>query len=232
MGETLYMFGQASTGEEESRYNGQKGDQSGIELNCRKWFRNNPPWGKVYRFADPKIAEAVADKMEKLVANGWGGYNSNERNSLKNALLEAGGDPEKLVKPCATDCSALVYACALTVTGVVYDGVEEYPEELSTAPAGWMSGMSPIVRNLDHYFEVQLPAAGFEIEVYTIPNPADLVNGDARYASSHDVSGKNLTVSVTSDNYELYLNDSAGLVRGDVVRTITPHSSGHVVMWI
>lgn len=230
MGETLYLFGQASTGEEEDQYNGLKGDQNGIELNCRKWFQNTPPWGKVYRFEDETVADAIATKMEQLVGNGWIGYNSSQRESMRRELLNVDKDPEKLVTPCATDCSALVYACVYSVTDVAYDNVEEYPEEMN--PTGGTSNGSPFVRGLDHYFEQQLPAAGYAIKVYTIPNPEDTLDGDPRYTSSHDVNKTNLTVSVTAENYDLYLNSNSNLKRGDVVRTITPHSSGHVVMWI
>ena len=232
MGNTLYMFAQASSGEDDSRSNGELGDQSGIELNCRPWFQNSPPWGKVYRIKDAQTADAIATVMERLVANGWIGYKSAARNSMKNRLNEIGGDINALVTPCATDCSALAYYAVMSVTGVVYDGQEEYMDELAGAPDGWVAGGSPIVRNLDHYFEVQLPAAGFEVEVYTIPNPEGWRAGDPCYTSSHDVSGTNLTVSVDAENWSEWLNHNKNLRRGDIVRTITPHNSGHVVVWV
>lgn len=232
MGNTLYMFAQASSGEDESIRNGLHGDQSGIELNCRPWFQNSPPWGKVYRFTDTETADKIATEMERLVSNGWVGYNSGQRESLHNQLNNVGRAWDKLTTPCATDCSALVYAAIYSVTGVAFDKQEDYPSEMN--PEGKpMPYASPYVRNYDHYMEVQLPAAGYDIEVYTIPNPADWQEGKPCYTSSYDVDNRqHLTVSVLSDNLGLYLNDNGNLLRGDIVRTVTPKTGGHIAMWV
>lgn len=94
-----------------------KGDQNGSELCVVPWYQHSKYWGKVYRLADPVLAEKVAKTMTDAITNGWIGYDTGNRDSMLSAL-DAAGSIRKIHTPCDTDCSALIYLVVKQVTGV------------------------------------------------------------------------------------------------------------------
>ena len=95
-----------------------KGDQNGGELCAVPWYQHTRKWGKVYRLADPVLAEKVAKTMTDAIANGWIGYDTWNRDSMLSAMNAAGGKIRRINTPCDTDCSALTYLVVKEATGV------------------------------------------------------------------------------------------------------------------
>lgn len=125
MGELLYRIAQASRNENESGLNGSPGDQTGEELNAVKYY--NYPWNVLIRAKDPVIAEKIADSMEKLVSNGYIGYdyNTTKRCTLFNALNEIDFDIDLLNKSCFADCSSTVYCAVYSATKIPFTPVAD-----------------------------------------------------------------------------------------------------------
>jgi len=227
------MFGEANVGESFSPKGNLPGDHNGFELHARDWYVSSAKWAKVYRIIgkdgieDYSIADQLATMKERLICNGYIGYETGDahRNTMLAELETHNFVPEKIEVNCDTDCSALDYAVIYAVTGVQYDS-----HEVEGSPFN-PSQVSCRVSNFDYYMERQLPAAGYMVEVYTIPT--DTEAEPLRYYSTlYDSSGiENLTVSVDPENSK-YLTSGEYLRRGDLVRTVLPHNYGHSAMWL
>lgn len=161
----VYMIGEASADESGEFRDGLLGDQNGIELRCRRWYKHDPIWGKVYRFTDPEVAEKIASNMEKAIANGCVGYDTNHRHRLLMALQEVDFEFDRVLTPVTTDCSALVYACVRGATGIDYDSsYTEYPEIMPL-----LTQVSPKVKQFDMYLERTVLINGdYDMTVFTI----------------------------------------------------------------
>ena len=96
---------------------GQAGDQTGFEVCLRSWY--NRPWTHVIRFNDSKMANKVAEAMEKAAKNDHIGYDQFQRNTLLTHARKVGYDPGRVTVDCETDCSALVSVACM------YAGVKE-----------------------------------------------------------------------------------------------------------
>lgn len=233
LAKTNHMFGEANVGETYGTTGNIPGEHNGFELRARDWYVSSAKWAKVYRIVgkdgvrDSSIANDIATFKERLICNGFVGYNTGNarRNSLYDALQNNNFVPEKVNINVDCDCSSLDYACIRGVTGVVYDS-----HEVEGSPFN-PSQISCRVSNFDYYMERQLPAAGYMVEVYTIPTE-ESVSSTEWYSTLYDVSGiENLTVSVMPENIK-YLTSGDYLLRGDLVRTVLPHVYGHSAMWL
>lgn len=231
------MFGEATTGEDFTSTGNLDGDQTGFELRARRWYVSSAKWGKVYRIVgkdgvvDYSYAEQLAEFMETCITNGYIGYETGNgpRNTLLNGLLrtDVNYNPNNILFNVECDCSSLTYAALRGVTGVEYDE----SEWLSDSPFS-PSTTSPRVRNMDSYIERQIATAGFMIEVYTIPT--DLGANPLRYYSTvYDTENVPATViaSVEESN-AAYLTSGGLLRRGDIVRTVVPHTYAHCAVWL
>lgn len=231
------MFGEATTGEDFTGTGNLDGDQTGFELRARRWYVSSAKWGKVYRIvgkdgiADSSYAEQLAEFMETCITNGYIGYETGNgsRNALLYGLLRenVNFNPNNILFNVECDCSSLTYAALRAVTGVVYDETERLADSPFTA-----STVSPRVRNLDSYIERQLAEAGFMIEVYT--TPTNLSASPVRYCSTvYDTENVPGTVVVSIDEANAAYLTSGGLLRrGDIVRTVVPHTYGHCAVWL
>lgn len=113
----MVKIAHASIDENRQAKGGQAGDQTGKEVCVRDWY--SKPWNCVIRFNDVKMAEKVAECMEKAAANDNIGYDQNQRNTLLNLARKYNYDVSKVTEPCETDCSALVSVACM------YAGIPE-----------------------------------------------------------------------------------------------------------
>lgn len=144
----MVKIAHASIDENGCTRNGQAGDQTGREVCVRSWY--NKPWNCVIRFNDLRIAEKVADCMEKAAANNMIGYDQNQRNTLLTKARKYNYDVSRVNEPCETDCSALVSVACM------YAGI---PESALT-----LHGNCATTRTLRN----SLKATG-EVSVFTTP---------------------------------------------------------------
>lgn len=116
---TLCMFAEASTGEDGAS-GSESGDQLGVELRTRRWYKYNstPGWAVVFRLDDPALAERTAQFMERIVTNGYVGYDQSGRGTLETRLKQVGYDPSAVHIPCETDCSMTAYEAVKFATGI------------------------------------------------------------------------------------------------------------------
>lgn len=113
----MVKIAHASIDENGCTRNGEARDQTGREVCVRSWY--NKPWNCVIRFNDLRIAEKVADCMEKAAANNMIGYDQNQRNTLLTKARKYNYDVSRVNEPCETDCSALVSVACM------YAGIPE-----------------------------------------------------------------------------------------------------------
>lgn len=102
--------GSARIDENGRAHGGKAGDQTGKELSVQSWYRHSKGW-RVLRCTDSAKAEKIAAAMEAACRNRNIGYDQYERLTLYNLAKAVDFDPAKVVKPCETDCSALVRVC-------------------------------------------------------------------------------------------------------------------------
>ena len=111
--------GSARIDENGRAHGGKAGNQTGKELSVQNWYRHSKDW-RVLRCTDAVKAEKIAAAMEAACRNRNIGYDQYERLTLYNLAKSVGFDPGKVIKPCETDCSALVRVC-LAYAGIITD---------------------------------------------------------------------------------------------------------------
>lgn len=102
------LIGHASQTESGKATNGKAGDQTGKEVCIREFY--SKPWDYYIECTDTKLADKASKYMEEICANNNVGYDQNQRLTMYNEI-ERNGGKVKGIKPCETDCSALVSAC-------------------------------------------------------------------------------------------------------------------------
>lgn len=112
-------IGSARIDERGRIHGGKAGNQTGKELSIQNWYRHSKGW-RVLRCTDTSKAEKIAAAMEAACRNRNIGYDQYERSTLYNLAKLVGFDPGKVIKPCETDCSALVRVC-LAYAGIMTD---------------------------------------------------------------------------------------------------------------
>ena len=112
-------IGSARIDERGRIHGGKAGNQTGKELSIQKWYRHSKGW-RVLRCTDSSKAEKIAAAMEAACRNHNIGYDQYERSTLYKLAKSVGFDPGKVIKPCETDCSALVRVC-LAYAGIMTD---------------------------------------------------------------------------------------------------------------
>ena len=112
-------IGSARIDERGRIHGGKAGNQTGKELSIQKWYRHSKGW-RVLRCTDSSKAEKIAAAMEAACRNRNIGYDQYKRSTLYNLAKAVGFDPGKVIKPCETDCSALVRVC-LAYAGIMTD---------------------------------------------------------------------------------------------------------------
>ena len=112
-------IGSARIDERGRIHGGKAGNQTGKELSIQKWYRHSKGW-RVLRCTDSSKAEKIAAAMEAACRNHNIGYDQYKRSTLYNLAKAVGFDPGKVIKPCETDCSALVRVC-LAYAGIMTD---------------------------------------------------------------------------------------------------------------
>lgn len=166
------MFAEAAVGEEGST-GSLAGDQIGVELRARRWYASSGEWAKVYHFRDPAVRESIAQAAERLVLNGWFGYDqgNSDRNDAENALVHVGHNISAVHTPCEVDCSMFVFEAVKAVTGVDYAGSKTFA---NNDDQYFYAGYNyPKTWNMDAYLERNVPLAGFALDVYTLSNWVD-----------------------------------------------------------
>ena len=112
-------IGSARIDERGRIHGGKAGNQTGKELSIQNWYRHSKGW-RVLRCTDTSKAEKIAAAMEAACRNRNIGYDQYERLTLYKLAKAVGFDPGKVIKPCETDCSALVRVC-LAYAGIMTD---------------------------------------------------------------------------------------------------------------
>ena len=112
-------IGSARIDERGRIHGGKAGNQTGKELSIQNWYRHSKGW-RVLRCTDTSKVEKIAAAMEAACQNRNIGYDQYERSTLYNLAKSVGFDPGKVIKPCETDCSALVRVC-LAYAGIMTD---------------------------------------------------------------------------------------------------------------
>ena len=148
MSNTAKLIAHAASDERYEIYGGDPGNQTGVELHARQWYAGG--WDCVYRAVNEADRETIALFMEKAVANGYIGYNTNrrKRDTLFQALLANGYKVDEVNTSVDCDCSALVYCAVFPVTGVECYLTEEQKEEA-------LVNICPKVRHYEDYIENQ-----------------------------------------------------------------------------
>ena len=112
-------IGSARIDERGRTHGGKAGNQTGKELSIQNWYRHSKGW-RVLRCTDTSKVEKIAAAMEAACQNHNIGYDQYERSTLYKLAKSVGFDPGKIIKPCETDCSALVRVC-LAYAGIMTD---------------------------------------------------------------------------------------------------------------
>lgn len=89
---------------------GAAGDQTGREWYVRNWYRYSSGWKCVLRHPNEEVRRCLATLAVKAAGNDHIGYDQSNRDSYKQALQDAGWDPEAIKRNVESDCSAGVIA--------------------------------------------------------------------------------------------------------------------------
>ena len=89
---------------------GKAGDQTGKEVSTQNWYKHSKGW-RVLRAKDAEAAEKIAQAMQWACDSPLIGYDQNQRETLRKAVMPLGWDIRKLTTAVETDCSALVRVC-------------------------------------------------------------------------------------------------------------------------
>ena len=102
---------QASHDENGKYVGGQPGNQTGTELNTRKYYSDSSkPW-KVYRAKDATVARSIASAARGGVANLLIGYAQDSRNSIRTQQKSVGWILANIKKACNCDCTSFDASC-------------------------------------------------------------------------------------------------------------------------
>lgn len=103
-------IGHARSTEMGKATNGVSGDQTKKEVMIDNYYNHSKGWDYYIECIDSKLADKASKYMEEICANNNVGYDQNQRLTMYNEIKRNGGKV-KGIKPCETDCSALVSAC-------------------------------------------------------------------------------------------------------------------------
>lgn len=147
-----YFIGSARHDENGRYRGGKKGDQTGQEVCTQKYYEYPSKGGWIcWRFKNPYNGSAMKDAMLRFCADNRIGYSMSDRYSLLNMLKKNGNE---VTGNCNTDCSMLIRACILWVTG-------EDIGDFTTASEG-----------------TALKKSGMFVEVGKVNGRSDLYEGD------------------------------------------------------
>jgi peptidoglycan hydrolase-like protein with peptidoglycan-binding domain len=103
-------IGSARIDENGNATGGKAGDQTGKEVSTQNWYKHSKGW-RVLRAKDAEAAEKIAQAMQWACDSPLIGYDQNQRETLRKAVMPLGWDIRKLTTAVETDCSALVRVC-------------------------------------------------------------------------------------------------------------------------
>ena len=103
-------IGSARIDENGNATGGKAGDQTGKEVSTQNWYKHSKGW-RVLRAKDAPAAEKIAQAMQWACDSPLIGYDQNQRETLRKAVMPLGWDIRKLTTAVETDCSALVRVC-------------------------------------------------------------------------------------------------------------------------
>lgn len=110
-GDTMAVkIGSARIDENGRATGGKAGDQTGKEVSTQSWYRHSKGW-RVLRAKNPAAAEKIAQAMQWACNSPLIGYDQNQRETLRKAVIPLGWDIRRLTTAVETDCSALVRVC-------------------------------------------------------------------------------------------------------------------------
>lgn len=89
---------------------GKAGDQTGKEVSTQNWYKHSKGW-RVLRAKDAGAAEKIAQAMQWACDSPLIGYDQNQRETLRKAVMPLDWDIRRLATAVETDCSALVRVC-------------------------------------------------------------------------------------------------------------------------
>ena len=89
---------------------GKAGDQTGKEVSTQSWYKHSKGW-RVLRAKDAGAAEKIAQAMQWACDSPLIGYDQNQRETLRKAVMPLDWDIRRLATAVETDCSALVRVC-------------------------------------------------------------------------------------------------------------------------
>lgn len=104
------LIGQASLGESGKVSGNVPGNQTGGELNFRKYYAHQKGW-RAFRVSNAYASSLIAYAMLRAVKNDCIGYDQQKRNELYIASQKYGFDPGLVKVDVSCDCSALVRVC-------------------------------------------------------------------------------------------------------------------------
>ena len=124
---TVYIGG-ASIDENGKAHGGKAGNQTGRELNIRKYYKHKQGW-RLFRYPDAVVQNKIAFAALNGVNNDRIGYDQlpSNRNSLFTAAQKYGYDPGAVKVDVETDCSAFV-RCCIAYAGHVLPDFSTYSE--------------------------------------------------------------------------------------------------------
>ena len=103
-------IGSARIDENGNATGGKAGDQTGREVSTQNWYKHSKGW-RVLRAKDASAAEKIAQAMQWACDSPLIGYDQNQRETLRKAVMPLGWDIRRLTTAVETDCSALVRVC-------------------------------------------------------------------------------------------------------------------------
>lgn len=176
MPNTARLVAHATHDENNNNVLGDPGCQIGCELQARRWYQRG--WTQIYRAVNEADREKIAAFMEKAVANGYIGYNTNrtKRDTLFETLLTNGYKVDEVNQSVECDCSALVYCAVFPVTGVecYIDPAEKQEKNIKICPK---------VDNYPDYIENQCAGMFEKLEGTDYTDSGDnLLRGDIMVA--------------------------------------------------
>lgn len=213
----LHLIAEAGEGEIAQDHN-DPGDQIGVELRARDWYwygRSELGWATVFRVEDAAIAEKIAQFMERIITNGYVGYDQSNRDTIDLALTQLRYDPRAIHFPVETDCSLTAFEAVRCATGIPCDTHYSGPAGSNALPSSrdpktglcgdtYFSSRNsyPTGANLHYYMCRVLPLNGIKVSAITLYGYKD---GEIR----SDFYPQNMYQLYNSDDGE-YVVTSAG----------------------
>lgn len=104
------LIGSARIDENGRTHGGRSGDQTGKEVSTQTWYLHPKGWVTI-RPKSEKVAEKIAETMEKACASEHVGYDQYQNQTLWNAMEKIDFNIDDLVFDVETDCARLVRVC-------------------------------------------------------------------------------------------------------------------------